>query len=58
MDIKEKTRKAAIAARNELNAGRSVKEANEIFNSIAGIYLSHRGKRDFIKLLNFYADQQ
>ena len=58
MDIKEKMRKAAIAARNELNAGHSVKEANEIFNSIAGIYLSHRGKRDFIKLLNFYADQQ
>lgn len=57
MSIKEKTRKAAIAAREALNMGCSVRESNEAFNEVAGFYLNHSGKRDFIKLINFYADQ-
>lgn len=58
MDIKEKTRLAAIAARDALNMGCSVRAANEAFNEIAGFYLNHSGKRDFIKLVNFYADHE
>lgn len=56
MSIKEKTKMAAIAARDAINMGSSVKYSNELFNSIAGFYLNHSGKRDFIRLLNFYAD--
>lgn len=56
MDIKEKTKLAAIAARDTLNMGCSVRAANEVFNEIAGFYLNHGGKRDFIKLVNFYAE--
>lgn len=56
MDIKEKTKLAAIAARDALNIGCSVRAANEAFNEIAGFYLNHSGKRDFIKLVNFYSD--
>lgn len=56
MNIREKTKQAAIKAREALNMGCSVRAANEEFNSIAGFYLSHSGKRDFIKLVNFYAD--
>lgn len=56
MSIKEKTKRAAIAARDALNMGCSVRAANEAFSEIAGFYLNHSGKRDFIKLLNFYAD--
>jgi hypothetical protein len=56
MSIKEKTKMAAIAARDAINMGSSVKSSNELFNSIAGFYLNHSGKRDFIRLLNFYAD--
>lgn len=56
MSIKEKTRKAALAAREALNMGCSVRASNETFNEIAGFYLNHSGKRDFIKLVNFYAD--
>lgn len=56
MSIKEKTRKAALAAREALNMGCSVRASNEAFNEIAGFYLNHSGKRDFIKLVNFYAD--
>lgn len=56
MSIKEKTREAALAARKALNSGCSVRLSNEVFNEIAGFYLNHSGKRDFIKLVNFYAD--
>lgn len=56
MNIKETTKIAAIAARDALNMGCTVKASNEVFNEIAGFYLNHSGKRDFIKLLNFYAD--
>lgn len=56
MDIKEKTKKAALAARDAINSGCSVRAANEAFNEIAGFYLSHSGKRDFMRLVNFYAD--
>lgn len=58
MDIKQRTKMAALAARECLNMGCSVRAANEAFNEIAGFYLNHSGKRDFIKLVNFYADQQ
>lgn len=56
MNIKEKTKQAAIKARESLNSGSTVRAANEEFNSITGFYLNHSGKRDFIKLVNFYAD--
>lgn len=56
MSIKEKTKRAAIAARDALNMGCSVRAANEAFNEISGFYLNHSGKRDFIKLVNLYAD--
>lgn len=56
MNIKEKTKLAAIAARDALNMGCGVRAANEAFNEIVGFYLNHSGKRDFIKLVNFYAD--
>nr|WP_318380026.1 hypothetical protein [uncultured Enterobacter sp.]DAI86994.1 MAG TPA: hypothetical protein [Caudoviricetes sp.] len=58
MEIKEKTKSAAHAARDMINSGESVSAANKTFNEIAGFYLSHSGKRDFIRLLNWYADEQ
>lgn len=57
MSIKGTAKKAAISARDALNLGCSVKASNKVFNEISGFYLNHSGKRDFIKLLNFYADQ-
>lgn len=56
MDIKEKTKKAALAARDAINSGCSVRAANEAFNEIAGFHLIHSGKRDFMRLVNLYAD--
>lgn len=58
MEIKDKTKIAAHAARDMINSGMSVTSANEAFNQVAGFYLNHSGKRDFIRLLNWYADQQ
>lgn len=54
--IREKTKRAAMQARDSINSGSTVTHANEIFNGIAGFYLSHSGKRDFMRLVNFYAD--
>lgn len=58
MEIKEKTRKAALAARGCIRMGCSIKTCNDAFNEIAGFHLKYKDRKDFMRLVNFYADQK
>lgn len=56
MTVKQRTKLAAVEALNVINSGGSVTQANSAFANIAGFGLSHSGKRDFCRLLAFYAE--
>lgn len=56
MKISQRVTRAAKEAQKALNNGESVKSANRRFELVAGFDISYDTRENFIKIINFYAE--